>query len=431
MSMSLSSTARRGSLVAVALAVAIFLGYFSIRTAVAEQSSGLGTRQGYERATRLEPGESHYWYLLGRYWQFNLEDADASRAIRAYTTALALDPHDAEIWSDLATAYESEGDITAARDAFLHAKRAYPMSAEVAWRYGNFLLRQGEMDAAFAEIRHAVEADPKRAAEALSRSLRAESNFDLVVDRVLPAESTVYLAAIADQTNEGHTENAYKIWKRLVSLHPYLSLADSFALVGSLRREGKFPDAREVWDQALTFSGLSDIPSRAGSVLWDGGFESGVIGGGYAWIFPGGVQGVQISIDPHEKHSGSHSLQLLFTGKFNLQLDGPCHDVPVEPSTVYRFSAWVRTQSLTTDQGIRFQLHSLAAKDSAPAVTSDLRGTQPWTLVETSWSSGKETHEMQVCTVRYGSQEADSKIQGIAWVDDVALVPAPAEPAKP
>ena len=430
MTLPLTSAGRRGVLLALAFAVAIVLAFFSIRTAVAEHSSELPTRQGLERATRLEPAEFRYWYLLGRYWQFNLEDADAPRAIRAYTTALALNPHDAEVWSDLATAYESGGDIPAARDAFLHAERAYPLSAEVSWRYGNFLLRQGELDAAFLEIRHAVEADPKLAAEAVSRSLRAEPNFDLLVDRVLPRNSVAYLYAIWAQTSEGHADNAYKLWKGLASLHPKLDFGYSFTLLAALRQEKKFQEALEVWDQALGFSGLSNIPSPPGSILWDGGFESGITGG-YAWTIPDGLPGVHMSIDSHEKHSGAHSLQLLFNGKFNLQLTGPCHDVPVEPATTYRFSAWVRTQSLTTDQGIRFQLRPWAANDSPTSVTFDLRGTQPWTRLETSWSAGKDTHEMQVCALRYSSQEADGKIQGMAWLDDVALVPTGAEPAKP
>jgi Tfp pilus assembly protein PilF len=418
-------------LLALAFAVALFLAYFSIRTALAEHSSEGESLQDYERAMRLEPGEFRYWYLLGRYWQFNLEAADASRAIQAYTKALALNPHDAEIWCDLGTAYESEGEIPAARDAFLHAKRAYPLSAEVSWRYGNFLLRQGELDAAFLEIRHSVESDPKRAAEALSRSLRAEPNIDLLLDRVLPSNSTAYLYAIWGQTNEGHPDNAYKVWKRLASLHPHLNLWDSLTLIDALRQNREFLEAHEVWDQSLIFSGLGGIRSAPGSILWDGGFESGVTGGGYAWTFPVGVRGVQIGIDSHVKHSGNYSLQLLFDGKFNLQLIGPCHNIHVEPSTTYRFSAWVRTQSLTTDQGIRFQLHPWAANDSPTAVTPDLRGTQPWTLLETSWSSGKDTHEMQVCALRYSSQEADGKIQGIAWLDDVALVPVAAESPKP
>jgi Flp pilus assembly protein TadD len=431
MHLPLSNSARRGLMLALASLVAFLLSYFSIRTALADHFSELQTRQGYERATHLDPGDFRNWYLLGRYWQYNLEDGDVSRAIRAYTTALALNPRDAEIWSDLATAYESEGNSSSARDAFLHAKRAYPLSAEVAWRYGNFLLRQNEFDAALLEMRRAVQADPKRGAEALSRALRAEPNIDSIVDRVLPPDSTAYLYAIFAQTSDGHTDNALKLWSRLASLHPALQLWDSFSLVAALRRDQKFLEARQVWNQALALSGSSAPPMESNSVLWDGGFESGIIGGGFAWTFPVGVPGVQISLDSHEKHSGNHSLQLLFNGKLNLHLVGPCHDVPAEPSTGYRFSAWVRTQALTTDQGIRFQLLPLGSRDSSPAATHDFRGTQPWTRIEIPWSSGKETREMQVCVVRYPSREADDKIQGVAWVDDVAIVPDGGEPAKP
>jgi tetratricopeptide (TPR) repeat protein len=427
----LINSTRRGVILALAFVVAIVLAFFSIRVALANYFSDLQTLQGYERANRLEPDNFRDWYMLGRFWQYNLEVADASRAIRAYDTALSLNPYDAEIWSDLATAYESEGNLSGARDAFLHAKGAYPLSAEVAWRYGNFLLRQGELDAAFVEIRHAVEADPKRGAEALSRSLRAEPNIDLLLDRILPPNSVAYLNAIWDQAADGHTENALKIWTRLAALHPHLLLSDSFSLVALLRRDKEFHQARQVWEQAVEFSGLAGVSSPAGSVLWDGGFESGIIGGGYAWSFPVGVRGVQFSIDPHQKHSGDHSLQLFFNGKFNVYLTGPCHEVPVEPSTAYRFAAWVRTQAITTDQGIRFQLRPLGAQDTSATVSSDLRGTQPWTRVEIPWSSGKDTREMQVCVLRYPSQEADANIQGIAWVDDVALVPEASGSTKP
>jgi tetratricopeptide repeat protein len=432
MSPRLWSSAHRGVILALAFGLAGFLSYFSLRNAFAVHYADLQTRQGYERAIRMEPGDYRNWYLLGRYWQYNLEDADTVRAIQAYTAALSLNPGSAEIWSEIATAYEAEGDIPAARDAFLHAKHTYPLSAEVAWRYGNFLLRQGEQEAAFLEMRHAVEAEPKRAAEALSRALRAEPNIDLILDRVLPRVSEAYIGAIMDQTAEGHTSNAVKIWNRLGPLRPQLSIREApFSLVGALLQENQIAEAQRIWEQAVVFAGLSNLADPAGSVLWDGGFESGVIGGGFSWTFPQGVGGVQISLDTREKHSGNRSLRLLFNGRYNLHLVGPCHQVPVQPSTAYDFSAWIRTLSLTTEQGIRFQLQPLGTQDTSTVATPDLRGTQPWTRVEIPWSSGKNVQEMQVCVLRLPSQEVDDKIQGMAWVDDVALVPVAAEPPKP
>src|SRR6266481_3865012 len=315
MILSLPSNAQRAVLVAATFVVALVLPYFSIRNALATHYAGLQTLEAYERAVHLEPAKSQNWYLLGRYWQYNLEDPDAARAIRSYLSALSLNPGSSDTWLDLATVYESEANVVSARDAFLHAKKVYPLSAEVSWRYGNFLLRQRELESAFAEMRRAVEVDPKRAAEAFSRSLRVGSNIETTIDRVLPPISEAYLDVIWDQTTDGHTGNALKVWDRLASLHPHLSLQDSFSLVGALTTEKRIAEASRVWDQAVLFAGLADLQSPPGSVLWDGGFESGVTGGGFSWLFSEGFRGVQIGIDTQEKHSGNHSLRLTFDGK--------------------------------------------------------------------------------------------------------------------
>ena len=88
----LSSSAARGTLVFVALALGGTLSFYGIRNARAEFAASLDTPEGYERATQLEPGNPRNWYLLGEYWQNNLEQPDTQRAIRAYQTSLSFDP---------------------------------------------------------------------------------------------------------------------------------------------------------------------------------------------------------------------------------------------------------------------------------------------------------------------------------------------------
>src|SRR6266436_2147411 len=229
----LSSNAQRAVVVAASFAAALALSYFSIRNALAAHYVGLQTGQSFERAVQLEPTDPQNWYLLGRYWQYNLEDSDAARA------------------------------------AFLRAKKIYPLSAEVSWRYGNFLLRQGARDPAAIEMRLAVAADPKRGAEAFSRALRGGFDIETILDRVLPPISDAYLDVIRDQITDKHTDNALKVWDRLASLHPRISIYDSFPLVGALMLEKRIAEASRVWDQAVIFSGLNDLPSPQGSVLWD------------------------------------------------------------------------------------------------------------------------------------------------------------------
>jgi hypothetical protein len=427
----LSSHAQRAVLVAASFAAALFISYFSIRNALATHYAGFETAEAYERAALLEPADPRNWYLLGRHWQYNLENPDALLAVRSYLSALSLNPRSSDAWLDLATTYESEGNLVAARDAFLHAKKVYPLSAEVSWRCGNFLLRQGELEPAFTEMRHAVEADPGRAAEAFSRSLGAGASVETTLDRVLPSNSGAYLDVIRDQTTDGHTGNALKVWDRLVAVHRQVPLGDVFPLIGALRNSKQITDARRVWDQAVALAGMAGLEGPPGSVLWDGGFESGVTGGGYSWLLPEGLRNIQISIDAQERYSGNHSLRLTFDGKSIVTSTDICHYVPVSPATSYRFSAWVRTRAVTTDQGVRFQLRSLGREDSSVAVTPELHGSEPWTHIEIPWSSGKDVQEVQVCMVRSLSDQLENKIKGTIWVDDVALVPEAVEHSKP
>src|SRR5882762_475004 len=272
----LSSSAQRGALVLAAAFAAVFLSYFSIRNARADHLAGRQTLKAIERATELEPGDARNWYLLGRYWQFSLEDADPQKAVRAYKTAVSVDPRSTVSWLGLGSAYETAGDLPHAREAFLQAKRDYPLSAEVAWQYGNFLLRLGELESAFAEMRRAVESDPQRGAQAFSRAFRVEPDVHRILNRALPPIRDVYVDIIWGQIADGQTDIALQVWDRLVAMHPQLPLRDAFPLIGALRNSKRTTDARRVWDQAVAVAGMADLQGPPGSVLWDGGFESGV-----------------------------------------------------------------------------------------------------------------------------------------------------------
>src|SRR5882762_1408972 len=272
----LSSSAQRGAVVLAAFLVAALLSYSSIRNARADHLAGLPTRQALEHATKLEPGDARNWYLLGRYWQFNLEDSDAQKAALAYKTAVSVDPRSTVSWLGLGSVYESAGDLAHAREAFLQAKKSYPLSAEVTWQYGNFLLRQAEFESAFTEMRRAVESDPNRGAEAFSRAFRAEPDVDRILNRALPPNRDVYVDVIWGQITDGQTDIALKVWDRLVAIHPRSPLRDVFPLISALRNSKRIADARRVWDQAALVAGMADHQGPPGSVLWDGGFESGV-----------------------------------------------------------------------------------------------------------------------------------------------------------
>jgi tetratricopeptide (TPR) repeat protein len=423
----LSTPAARSLLVLLAFALVATLAYSGVSDALAVHEAGLNTQSGLELATRLEPTNAENWYLLGRYWQYNLEDPNNEKAIDAYQKSLSIDAHSADTWSDLAMAYESEDNLPSARNAFLNAKSAYPLSPEVAWRFGNFLLRRGELDAAFAEIRHAVEVDPKRGAAAFALCTRVDSNTNEVLDRVLPPSQEAYLSVISSLTDQQRVEQALLVWSRLMALKPHIALSDSNQLIEALIQKNQMLDAQRVWNQAISSAGISRPAGPPGSLVWDGGFESDLINAGFTWRYQQYVKGVQIGLDSREKHSGSRSLRLTFNGLRNVDFRDVCQYVVVQPSTMYRFSGWIQTRSLSTDEGVRFGLATISNSEESLSWTDDVRGTQPWTQIVFSWTSPPDARRLRLCISRKPSAKFDSKIRGSAWIDDISLVPVAAE----
>jgi tetratricopeptide (TPR) repeat protein len=423
---------KRLALVVIALVVAFALSYFGIRNALASYYSNQGTLEGFEKATRLEPSNPENWYRLGKYFQNDLEHADTQRAIQAYRTSLSLSPTLAKSWAELASVYEGEGHLDAARQALDNAKRAYPLSADIAWRHGNFLLRSGELNQAFREIGRAVELDPVRGWEAFSVLQHFESDDSAILNR-FPRQEKVYLDIIGGLNRQGRTDSALKVWHRLFALDEEMArkglkrekfeiTQDTlFSLENQLLARNSVTEAWQVWREALTFMEISKPPGPPESLVWDGGFETEIVDGGFSWRISSPV-GSAVSFNQSVRHSGARAVTIKFDGKHDVNFQGVCQLMVVNPETAYDFSGWLRTDNVTSDKGIFFRLSAPQNKESQ-AFTPQLTGTHPWTQFKLRWTSPKDGRLLQICVVREPSYESYDTIAGTVWVDDVELVP--------
>jgi len=427
----LSDSLSRGLVVVAALLIGLWLSYFGIRAAIARYGAEGGTAKRLELAVRLEPGNPAYWYILGRYQQFNLEQPDSDAAQGSYRKAIALNPLATDAWLDLGTAYELEGKSAEAREAYLEAKKSYPISADVSWRYGNFLLREGERPQAYAELRRAIEADPRRAGAAFSRAYRANPNIDEILGQLLPAKQGVYVDVIAEAARMKQLAVAKTVWARLLALHPRLTVQEFDQLANRLLLGGEFGEAQKVWDQGVATMNLPPLLQPQGSVVWDPSFESGVNDYTFAWHFQPIAQGVSIGLDKTEKLSGRQSLRLSFDGKHNPNLEAACTLAIVQPGMTYRFSGWVKTKGITTDRGIGFRIHSYGNSEGPVVNTEQIYGNHPFTLIEQTWIPEPDIQRVRICVIRDPSENPNVRISGNAWVDDVNLLPQPAERHKP
>ena len=80
----LSDSLARALIVLAALLTGVWLSFFAIRSAVARYGADGQTARRLELAVRLEPDNPEYWYALGRYQEYNLEQANSVLAENSF-----------------------------------------------------------------------------------------------------------------------------------------------------------------------------------------------------------------------------------------------------------------------------------------------------------------------------------------------------------
>src|SRR5271156_2188461 len=249
---SLQRVPARPAILAFALAAGALLSYQAARLWLAYHRIHSTRLEIIERGAALEPGNADAWDLLGRHRQLDFANADPQQELADYQRAVQDDPLSATFWMNLAGAYEENGDLSGAESAFERARSVYPLSAEVAWDYGNFLLRQGKEAEGYAEIHHAVQSDPKLLTLAVSRVWRSSRDVNVLLDQVLPPDVDAYFQALDFFASVRQSDPALAVWRTLISLGKVVALPRTFPFLDELILDDRAADAKQVWVEALT-----------------------------------------------------------------------------------------------------------------------------------------------------------------------------------
>ena len=272
MEITLEGKEPRRALLIAALTIALFFLYQSVRLWIADYRINSDRLTEIESGAALEPGNGEAWDLLGRFRELDFVAGDAKEAVEDFQRAIRDNPRSAYYWMNLAGAYEATGDISHARDAFEHAQAVYPLSAQVDWNYGNFLLREQQWAEGYAQTRLAVRADPSLLPLAISRTWRSNHDVDTLLNQVLPADANAYLRTLDFFASIHEAEAGLAVWQRLMSLAKPIALPQSFSFLDELIREDRSADANRVWREALRAAGLPHEDPGNGSLIWDGNF---------------------------------------------------------------------------------------------------------------------------------------------------------------
>lgn len=378
--------------------------------------------QGLQMATRLEPGNAGYRYLLGRYFWFVQRSPDA--AIEPYQAAIRLNPFEARSWFDLAGVYQFLGDTNRQEDALQHAIEEDPSTPDVAWEAANLYLVQGETGKALKEFRVVLENDPYRPPAALEMCWRIDPDIDALLRDVVPPMPGVYSSFLEYLISKKETSAAAKVWAAMAQLAQPVERRYVFGYMRYLVTEREADQARLVWQQAAGLSQLSAYQPTAENLVVNGDFSRDVLNGGFDWFYRQSPD-VSLALDPTQFHTGNRSLRMVFDSR-GLEDTGLQHLISVLPNTGYEFSANFRSEDMKGAGGPRFVLQDLYS--GAPYFSSDtLADGGFWKNVSGDFTTGPDTKLLLLRVQRF---PAGIPIKGTLWIDGIRLAAKSSEPGE-
>jgi len=408
-------------------AVFIFLGavgfcWQAVHVWIAAEYAASGKPELWRRAAQWEPDNAGYWAQLGSMESWDLEGGGLEQAAADYARAVKANPHSDHYWLELAAVYEKRGQTSAALEAYGRAQDNHPISPVVAWRYGNFLLRQGKASEACRQFREAVLTDPELTEDAVAAWWKNGLSAAHPIAEVLPPQNSYYFKALDYFSRQSEIDAALRVWDDLLRLGQRFELGQALNLVNDAISAGRADDARKVWQQALKISGWPRDAEMQSSLIFNGGFEHDLANGGFDWREQESPD-ASYAFDTEVAHSGSRSLRVSFSGRSNLDFQHVVQYVAVEPAHHYKFSAYLKSVGVSTDSGVRFLISDPVHPALRQVFTEGVTGSQTWTRIEAEVLVGPDTRLLCVALRRTPSSKLDNKLKGTVWVDDVSLVP--------
>jgi hypothetical protein len=315
----------------------------------------------------------------------------------------------------LGEALLESGDARGATYCFARATQLGPTSAPILLRAVNFHYR--------------IE-DPPGALRYTALILRATAEYDAIVfsslERMgvpveqalrtgIPAERRPAQAYLHHLIAKGKAADCARVWEWAAERGlPDDNLAAEY--VDFTLRNGSPQAAAEAWARHLGNRG-GDYPKA--NLLFNGDFEAPLTRSPLDWqIEP--IDGANAAVDDATAFSGRHSLKVEFAGTQNVAYRHVWQLAAAGPG-IYRLQVYLKTDNITTDQGISVHVFDSEAPGRLSLLLPALAGTNDWTKQEKVFTAPPQTRLIRVELVRLASLKFDNKIRGTVWLDAVKL----------
>jgi len=399
--------------------------YLVTTRAIAEWYYRQPPPQGFRKAIEWDPQNPIYYFDLGRFLQTSLQGGDLAEVIHLYEKAVELSPYRTQYWAQLAGAYEVAGQMDDAQKAYERARRLFPHSPEINWVLANYYIRQDRLPDAIVLFQKALLGDMNLRRQVYDLLWRAEAPQEIILIEILPTDVKILFEYLNFMVEKNQVEIAVQAWNRILELDRSFEVPAAFPYLDALIREKRLELLKAAWS-ALNKSNPTVIRQahHDPNLLVNGDLEGEILNGGLDWrVQP--LESVIVSVDTLTYFDGTRSLRIEFQGKHNVDYRHIWQYVLVTPNTRYRFTGYLRTQGITTDSGLRFQIYDAYDPSHLYLSSEPMIGTSGWAPVHLEFATGPETGLLVVRIGRPSSQKLDNLIKGVAWIDRTSLIAVP------
>ena len=411
-------------LAALMLVLAVAFAWFSIRWQLGSMLSELtspndpSAKTVGSMARRLAPDDPLSAWLVATSSRDIFTPDRLNASVNSFEDVVRLAPSDYRWWIELGRIDEQADRLQQAEAAFRQATVLAPYYAYPRWQLGNFLLRQGRSDEAFAELRKTTENNLTYREQVFSL---AWDYFDHDPARVeaLATDSPDVRASLAlFYAAHGQAADSLRVWNSLddqqKSENPQIAKTIAQALT-----------EKRFFIQGLEFSRQVGIdPEAQTDAITNGGFEK-PIGSPednyYGWNVERSDNKLDISADSSVKHSGNRSLKINFRTFIKAELSNPWQIIAASPGSSYSLKFWARTENLRSAGMPTVEIINPIDNRLIASSAAVPTGTNDWQEFTIDFKSPNDVDGFVVRLARSYCGDA-CPIVGLLWLDDFSLV---------
>jgi tetratricopeptide (TPR) repeat protein len=326
-------------------------------------------------------------------------------------------PADFRYWLELGRAYEQTENYEKAEKAFMRSVSLAPNYSNVHWQLGNYYLRQGKEQEAFAELGKTADTSAVYREQVFSIIWEYYEKDTSKLEQLTKGKSDVRASLAKFYAAKERPEDSLRIWNTL-SDEDKLRNQDVARLVAQALYDKRFYRSSIEFVRQLGIE-----PQAQPETVQNGGFEAPISADAKDAFFGWKLtkkEKIEVNTDPTKKKEGNKSLRVSFNGFSGVEIKNLSQIVTVEPNKKYRLNFWLKTDNLKSAGTPTLEI--INANDEKIIMTSAAfpTGTSDWVPIAIEFTAPEKSEAVVIRFDRAYCGDA-CPIVGVFWVDDFRL----------